>query len=285
MRIAVEYKNANGIISDLEFFISKSAMCKHIVTVGLGNEITPKKWIRSLAFQVINHDYLKRRAYYGNNSFSRPPVFYDMSQITQFSKSVGLGIADFLLKKIDKCKYTIFYESVMKWHGLPIKGERPDLMGYTQSDKQIAVEAKGFTDSPGDMDTHKIQSQSGPLKVNYSIACISYNLYKGVKCKYYDPIIGDYPFDDKGLQHLSKEYYKGFQKFLDIEYLNKEIIERGNEKFYIIDLSKLFVEYITETSLKATVEQFTSRYSPKIIIPFKIDDYIENGISWKFQPY
>ncbi len=65
------------------------------------------------------------------------------------------------------------------------------------------------------MTTHKNQSTTGGIPVNFTVACVSYNLYNQVKCKYYDPYNDNIQFDFEGLKELTKIYYSGLSEFLN----------------------------------------------------------------------
>jgi hypothetical protein len=101
------------------------------------------------------------------------------------------------------------YEAVMRLKKHKIKGERPDLVAYSPIG-MFSIEAKGrHENNPGDMTEHKTQAQSGPIGVNFSVACISYNIFNRVTCNYHDPFNENVRYDNESLQALTKKYYSG----------------------------------------------------------------------------
>ncbi|MCD6418213.1 hypothetical protein J7M00_05465, partial [bacterium] len=72
----------------------------------------------------------------------------------------------------------------MKMQGMPISGQRPDLLAF-KNNELFAIEAKGYSsNSPKDMNSHKEQSRTGGIPVDFTVASISYNLYDRVICNY-----------------------------------------------------------------------------------------------------
>jgi hypothetical protein len=238
--------------------------------------------------------YIQRQAF-NNNRFSEPPIqLSDPTEKGQFSNLAGKAIADFLSKRIDKSIYTVNYEAAMLMHNPPIplfvKGRqvrRPDLLAYT-ANSRFAIEAKGFSGGFGNMNNHKKQSQTGGIRVNFTVASVSYNLYNRVKCKYHDPYNDDVPYDNELLRRLTKEYYSGLSEFLNEEYFNISVKEIQGEKFYEIELSyrpfeKLFPDEFPFRHFG--LFEFLKYYRPRIILPFAIRDYAENGITNEIKPF
>ncbi|MCV4626466.1 hypothetical protein OFC18_30785, partial [Escherichia coli] len=86
-------------------------------------------------------------------------------------------------KELTEVFLTLNYEAVAP---RPIRGQRPDLVAFSQN-AVFTLEAKGRQqNNPGNMAGHKIQASSGNYPRNFSVACVSYNLYNNVMCNYHD---------------------------------------------------------------------------------------------------
>lgn len=287
MNIAVEYKDASGTIYNQSHRITRLAFAKHLAIAGQGYSPKPQKLIRTLAMFFHYSYYLQRQAF-NNNRFSEPPIpLSDPTEKGQFSNLVGKAIADFLSKRIDQSIFTVNYEAAMRMRRMPLNVGRPDLLAFNQN-SMFAIEAKGYSGGPGNMSNHKIQSQTGGIPVNFSVACVSYNLYNNVQCKYHDPISDNIEYDNQLLQSLTRNYYQGLSAFLDQKYFRHREVEYNGEKFYEVELSyRLFEKWYGDKSpfrhfLHFEIFEF---YSPKLILPLNIREYAENGISNHINPF
>jgi len=282
MNLSVEYKDTSGTISNLNYTLSRLAFVKHMAMAGQGYSIRPAKLLRTIGMFLHYSFYLQRTAF-NNDRFSEPPpLLSDPTEKAQFSNIAGKAIADYLSKKIDKSFFTINYEAVMRANNLKLKEKRPDLMAYKKN-AMFAIEAKGrVQSSPGDMRKHKRQANSGKIKVNYSIASVSYNLFTSVTCKYHDPINPDVPFDSESLRNASKKYYTALIEFLDNKYFTYREAEYGNEKFYEISLSygKLHDLFLKDFPHWPFVwMELMDVYNPRLILPLSIHEYSQNGLT------
>jgi hypothetical protein len=249
---------------------------------------TPKKLLRAIGMFLHYSYYIQRRAF-DNDRFSEPPEpLSDPTEKGQFSNLAGKAIADFLSKRIDKSIFTANYEAAMRVKKIKLKGPRPDLIAYSKT-STFAIEVKGRAQSnPGDMAEHKKQALSGKIKVNFSVACISYNLFNRVQCNYHDPYNENIPFDIEGLRETSKMYYSGLSEFLNIDYFSFEEIQYNNESFYEVDLShrtlRKFFRDEFPTPLFVFL-QLIDAYRPKLIIPGNIADLAKNGLRSDTEPF
>lgn len=287
MNILVEYKNADGHINKQYHSFTRIAFAKHLAIAGQGYAPKLQKLIRTIAMFFHYGYYLKKEAF-DKGKFSEPPIaFYDPTEKGQFSNLAGKAIADILSKRIDKSIFTINYEAAMKLKGMPINVQRPDLLAY-KTNAVFAIEAKGYSRGAGKMEKHKRQSQEGGIPVNFSVACVSYNLYENIRCKYYDPYNENIPYDKELFQKLTQQYYSGLSEFLDENCSsNTELIEVQGEKFYEIDLVDIL--------FKNSFNDFPFRYSgcleilkyyrPSLILPIAIKDYAKTGIVDQVQPF
>jgi hypothetical protein len=107
---------------------------------------------------------------------------------------------------------------------MPLNVGRPDLLAYKQN-SMFAIEAKGYSGGHGNMTTHKTQSQTGGIPVNFSVACVSYNLYNNIKCNYHDPYYEGIPYDHKLLKLLTKQYYSGLSEYSNKKYFEYSEVE------------------------------------------------------------
>ncbi len=241
MQLSVEYKDTHGTLSNQSYSLSRLAFAKHLAFSGQGAP-SPKKFIRVISMFLHYSSYLKRTEFY-NGRFSEPPIqLSDPTEKGQFSNLAGKAIADFLSKKIDGSLLTVNYEAAMRVKGMPILGQRPDLLAHTKN-ACFAIEAKGFSGASGDMTVHKAQASSGQIPTKFNVACVSYNLYKQVECKYYDPVNYNYVYDDELFKTLTKRYYSGLLEFLNNNYFEYEEVEFQQEKFYAVNIKpKFFLE-------------------------------------------
>lgn len=279
MEIKVEYKDANGQIHNQKHNLTRIAFAKHLAVAGQGYAPRLRKILRTVGM-LLHYSYYMKDSEMRKNKFSQPPAkLSDPTEKSQFSNLAGKAIADFLSKQIDNSRFTVNYEAAMRINKLPIIGERPDLIAF-QNNSMFSIEAKGYSGSYGDMNAHKLQSQSGGIPVNFSIASVSYNLYKGIRCKYYDPINEKVEFDNELFEMVTKKYYQGLLEYLDEEYFTYELIEVQDEKFYEIDLfsKKIFELLYTEMPL-SWIWEIGRCYRPKLILPGKIESYAKKGLS------
>lgn len=164
---------------------------------------------------------------------------------------------------------------------------RPDLIAYTQN-SMFAIEAKGYSNGCGNMTTHKNQSRTGGIPINFSVTCVSYNLYNNVKCKYHDPYNDNVPYDNELLKKLTQKYYGGLSEFLNEKYFKYGEIEIQGEKFYEVELSYRPFEklYPDEFPFRHFWHfEILDYYRPRLILPFAIRDYAKDGITNETKPF
>ena len=292
MNISVECKDTNGTISAQTHNLSQLAFAKHLAIAGQGYAPSPQKLMRTVAMFLHYSCYMQRRAF-NNDRFSEPPVaLSDPTEKGQFSNLAGKAIADFLSKKIDKSLYTVNYEAAMRLSGIPLSRNgrqvrRPDLLAFSRS-SMFAIEAKGFSGSYGDMSKHKAQSSTGGIKVNYTVASVSYDLYNQVKCKYHDPFNNNVQFDNKLLANLTKNYYKGLSKYLDGKFFDYRELNFGGEQFFEIELSyRSFERLFAYRFPMRPFWQFEvfDFYRPRLILLKEIRSLAETGITNEIRPF
>lgn len=287
MNIKVEYKDPTGKITNQTISLTRLAFIKHLAIAGQGYAPRPQKLLRTIAMCFHYNYYFQKEAFY-KNKFSTPPIkLSDPTEKGQFSNLAGKAIADFLSKKIDNSLFTVNYEAAMRMSGMPIIGERPDLLAFNPN-AMFSIESKGHSGGAGNMIKHKKQSLSGGIKVNFTVACVSYYLYTDVKCKYHDPFNRDIPYDNKLLQGLTKNYYKGLSEFLDKNFFEYSEFEIQGEKFYEIKLSNRFGEKILTGDFpfgQIWYFEFLELYSPRLVLPVKILEYVEKGIDRETIPF
>lgn len=290
MKIEVEYKNHAGDINPLTFSMTRLAFAKHLGIAGQGYSPRPQKLIRVIAMYLHYSHYIQRNAFDGDH-FSEPPIqLSDPTEKGQFSNLAGKAIADFLSKRIDQSIFTVNYEAAMRLKKMPVMGSRPDLLAYRHNNEVFAIEAKGYSEGCGDMAEHKAQSQQGGIPVNFSIACVSYNLYKEVRCNYHDPFNGDIQFDEWLFRELTKKYYKGLSEFLNSEFFNYKEVQIQDETFYEVELfPRFFEEFLSDDLLFYCHYYFWHKiychYSPTLILPVRIKEYAEAGLTSETSPF
>lgn len=283
MNISVEYKDIEGKIESRSYKMTRLAFAKHFAIAGQKYLPTPQKFLRAIGMFFLYRQYLQRQSF-NNNNFSLPPdKFYDPTEKGQFSNLAGKAIADFLSKQIDRSLYTVNYETGMRLKNIPISGQRPDLLAYTK-DKVFAIEAKGYSrSSPGNMKKHKEQSKTGGIPVNFTVACVSYNLYNGIQCKYYDPYNDNIPYDTDGLKELTKNYYSGLYGFLDKNYFKYDREKINGEDFYVV--KPKFKKLFGNESYYPYYHLFEPAYFSRIqlILPSNIKELAEKGMSKNYE--
>lgn len=287
MNLVVEHKDIGGNTTNKVFHLSRLAFIKHMAIAGQGYSPHPQKLFRTIGMLFHYAYYLQKKSFY-KNRFSIPPdELSDPTEKGQFSNLTGKAIADFLSKRIDNSIFTINYEAALRIKGMPVSGQRPDLIAYTQ-DAIFAIEAKGYSKGEGDMDAHKKQSSTGDIAVNYTVACVSYNLYDRVSCKYHDPFNSNVEYDSITLRELTKIYYSSLAKFLNQKYFRNHMAKLNGEKFYVIDLrNKEYEKSLQESSSFSPfwpLELF-DLYKPKLILPINIVEYATNGITKQTNPF
>ena len=138
------------------------------------------------------------------------------------------------------------------------------------------------------MSTHKVQSRTGGIPVNFTVACVSYNLYNQVKCKYHDPYNDDIRFDSESLKELTKKYYSGLAGFLNEKLFSYKQIEINREAFFAVNLNFRKIEKIFRKEFPFPpfhcCELF-DLYRPQIILPSNIKKLAEYGLSDNVKPF
>lgn len=285
MNIEVEYKDQNGNITNQNHHISRLALVKHMAIAGQKYAPHPRKILKTIGM-FLQYGYFLHRKAFNENRFSVPPNnIYDPTEKGQFSNLAGKAIADFLAKKIDNAIYTVNYEAAMKMKGLLIKGSRPDLLAF-KNNEIFAIEAKGYSGGAGNMNDHKIQSRTGGIPVNFSVASVSYNLYDSVKCNYHDPYNENVLFDKELFKDLTKEYYSGFSKFMEYGHFDK--VEYQNESFYEIDLfyPPFWDKYFSHKHMfRHFWDEVFHFYRPRLILPVNIKEFAKNGLTENIKPF
>ena len=286
MRIEVKYRNHKGQLTSKSYSMTRLAFAKHLAIAGQAYAPCLQKFIRSVGMYWSYSYYIQKRAF-NEDRFSEPPTqLSDPTEKSHFSNLAGKAIADFLSKRIDQSIFTVNYEAAMRLRNMPIKGCRPDLLAYKSNKNIFAIEAKGYSGGCGDMDKHKNQSQQGLIPVNFSVACVSYNLYNKVRCKYYDPFNDNIPFNEDLFRELTKNYYKGLLEFLNFPYKKLQI---QDEVFYEVELFPHFFE-------EFLLDNIHFRYCrgfyrdvyyccPRLILPGRITEYAEEGLPTETRPF
>jgi hypothetical protein len=288
MNIQVEHIDSSGITHSKIFSMSRLAFIKHLAIAGQEYTPQPQKFFRSVGM-FLHYSYYIQRQTFKNNRFSEPPVeLSDPTAKEQFSNLAGKAIADFLSKQIDGSLFTVSYEEVMRLQGQTPSESVPGLVAYTPT-AMIAIEAKGSTqNNAGNMATHKTQAQ-GPVKVNFSVACVSYDLFNQVTCNYHDSFNGNVPYDNDTLRAATKNYYSDLSGFLDLNYLDINELEYQGEKFYSIGLSLLNYEkrFSKEFPFLPRFWFFDvfEHYRPRLILPRNIKDLAQAGLSNESKPF
>lgn len=287
MNITVEYIDTAGTLFNQTHRLTRLAFAKHFAIAGQGYAPRLQKLIRTIAMFFHYNYYLQRQAF-NNDHFSLPPIeLSDPTEKGQFSNLAGKGIADFLSKRIDQSLFTVNYEAAMRLKNMPLNVGRPDLLAFKQN-SMFALEAKGFSGGHGNMTTHKNQSLTGGIPVNFTVACVSYDLYNNTKCKYHDPFNDNIPYDNEMLSNLTRNYYTGLLEFLNQKYFEYREFDFQDEKFYEVELTYRNFE-------KLFPEEFGFRYfwhfeifefyRPKLILPRNIREYAEVGITNEIRPF
>jgi hypothetical protein len=283
LKIAVEYLDKHGNISNKNYSISKIGLVKHMAIAGQRHAPSSHKILKTIGM-FFQFGYFLQSSSLKNDKFSLPPNnLYDPTEKGQFSNIAGKAIADFLAKKIDNAIHTVNYEAAMKMLGMSITGSRPDLLAFTNN-STFAIEAKGFSrSSVNNMTEHKRQSQTGGIPVNFTVASVSYNLYNQLKCKYHDPYNDNILFNKELFVESTKKYYSGFIDFL--EFGNYKEVKHKDEEFYEVDLlSPYFMDMHHDVFFRHFVYDVL-HHQPKIILPKNIEKYAKEGLNTDIEPF
>jgi len=288
MNISVHHIDTDGTVHNKTFRMTRLAFAKHLAIAGQGYAPKPQKLLRTLGM-ICHYSYYMQRQAFNSDRFSEPPqALSDPTEKGQFSNLAGKAIADFLSKRIDNSLYTVNYEAAMRLQGYRIKGQRPDLIAYSQN-SVFAIESKGrHQNNPGSMAIHKTQAQSGPINVNFSIACISYNLFNRVSCNYHDPFNDNIPYDNVSLAALTRNYYRGLSEFLNQRYFEYREFEFQGERFYEVELSYRNLERIFPDEFPFHpfwYHEIFDFFRPRLILPIGVRDYAESGITNNTNPF
>lgn len=287
MDIQVEYLDVNDNISNEVHNLTRLAFIKHMGIAGQAFAPRPQN-ITKILGMFLQYSYYTQRQEFNDSRFSEPPIeLSDPTEKGQFSNIAGKAIADFLTKRINESLFTVNYEAAMRILNMPIEGCRPDLLSFTY-DSVFAIEAKGYSGGHGRMEEHKLQSMTGGIEVDFTVASVSYNLYSQVKCKYHDPYIDNLPYNNDLLRQLTKNYYSGLLEFLNLKFFDFNEIEIQGEKFYEVSLSNRTINKFLSSNLPFTsicYHKILDYYNPKIILPHAISDYATNGITNKIKPF
>jgi len=233
-------------------------------------------------------NYIRRNAF-KNDRFSEPPtVLSNPTEKSQFSNLAGKALADFLSKKIDNSLYTVNYEAVMKILRYKIKGQRPDLIAFSPQ-SMFALEAKGRSGNSGNMANHKAQSRTGPICVDFSVACVSYNLYNKVKCNYHHSYNNSVPNKNKILEATSQIYYSDLSEFLNEKFFEISDVKIQGEKFIEIKLSYKNIGRIYKNEYPVFPRSFYFElfefHRPSLILPGNIQLFAREGITNEIRPF
>ncbi|MBX9449159.1 MAG: hypothetical protein KL787_05335 [Taibaiella sp.] len=287
MNITVEYIDQTGVVHNQIHRLTRLALAKHLAIAGQGYAPRLHKFRRMLSMFFHYSPYLQRQAF-DSDRFSEPPIHLsDPTEKGQFSNLVGKAIADFLSKRIDQSIYTVNYEAAMRMRKMSLKVGRPDLLAFTQN-AMFAIEAKGYSGGHGNMIKHKAQSQTGGIPVNFTVACVSYDLYSNVKCNYHDPFNENIQYDNEILNGLTRNYYRGLLTFLDRRYFDYREYEIQEERFYEIQLNYRTLEKLFPNDFPFRplwYSEFFEYHRLSLLLPIEIRDYATNGITRDFQPF
>jgi hypothetical protein len=213
MNFELLHQDATGQQTKSIESISFLAFVKHATFAGFNHRFFPALFFRypSIFFEFVP-------LFYGSDYFRLiPELASDPTETAYISNRIGRAFADFLSKKIYGAKFTHSYECAMELKGFPISGRRPDFYCDTLK-KQFTVEAKGFSArsvSNSEMNIHKEQSTTGPLKRNFTVASVAYNLYRSPKVKFFDPEGDDALYDDSLNEELRNLYYRAVLNFVE----------------------------------------------------------------------
>jgi len=272
MNIKVEYKDSQGNITNQNYPLTYLGILKYLAIAGQGYMPTLKKFWRTLGMFLVYAEYLDICRFYNKNAFSIPVgYFYDPTEKNHFSNLIGKAIADFLAKTISHAQITLNYEAEMKKRNMKIKGKRPDLFCIAKP-YTFSIEAKGYSSQyVGNKRINafiKNRKVAQPIKVNFSIISISYNIYSSIKVKYYDPEYNNNK-ENNLEQDLIKNYYLGLKEYLNRDFFHIEEVMINSRKYYRLDLRDL-------PCLLHVFPYFSTKIS--ILIDKRINNYAETGI-------
>ena len=285
MELLVDHVDQQGAHHARRLQMSRLAFAKHMAFAGQRYAPIPANLFRSLGMFLHYAPYLRREAFNASH-FSRPGLLLrDPTEQTHFSNIAGKAIADYLSKKLDGAIATQHYEAAMRKRKMSLAVGRPDLLAFTRNG-QFAIEAKGrHQANPGNMAKHKKQSRTGGIKVNFTVACVSYHLYDRIRCNYHDPYDGNVPFDRDLLQALTRDYYAGLAQYLDNDTFRYTETEYQGERFFEVDLSRPMRYLLERDMLFPFPPHWFEFLRPSLILPGDIKRYGTEGLTGELGPF
>lgn len=240
MRIQLEYIDQQKKLSSQTPQISLPGFLKHAAIAGQGRDFGLLPSLsRGLGTLLLYNRYIHTAWWLRFEGFRQTDMmFLDPTEQGDFSTLIGKAIADHLAKRLLAAKFTHTYEAAMYAAGHPLTGERPDFYCTTKT-QQFAMEAKGFamrSISSKKMVGHKKQSQAGPIKVHFSVASVTYNIYNELRCKFHDPVNEQTEFLVVLNNTLAKQYYLALYEQLT-DYIEPNTFEYENRLYDSYDIS------------------------------------------------
>lgn len=208
--INVEKKDSSGIVTNHIVDFNFLKLLKHLASVGFPQKYYNifESYIKGISFCIYNYHFFDLRNIFNFNFKNYSGYYIDPTQKSHFSNTIGVVLADYLSKEFDNAKYTRKYESVLFEQKLKLKGKRPDLLAFND-EKVFSIESKGYSNKYfGNMAKHKTQASSSKIPVEFSVACVTYDIYNDIKVKYHDPKNDEYKFNNEFFIKNTKNYYK-----------------------------------------------------------------------------
>lgn len=232
---------------------------KSIGTTGNANPSSIRAWMKSFGYLFYFWEYFDEHPLY-HLRFKRPPMaLVDPTAISQFSNITGRAIADRLARDLSGALFTHTYEAALMVRNITHTGQRPDLFCDTGV-QQFTIEAKGLSCESGSdnaMEQHKEQASSGPIPVHFSIASVSYNLFREPTCKYYDPVLDGAEYQADFNQNLARfrlaSILSDLERFQSTRVSDKQTSEF--ERFIIDDDPELRVVFLVNKRIRQFINE------------------------------
>jgi hypothetical protein len=227
MRYELNHQDSSGVIYSGSGDIPLQAFIKHLAFAGFGGFPGPWSLYQFIGVCRYLGFAFEFQQYWLNDPicFEIPQPFGDdPTERAYVSNRIGRAFSDYFAKKIYGAIFTYSYEAAMVLSKHPIIGKRPDFYCDTLSN-QFAIEYKGFgrkSVSEKDMEKYKDQSATGPLKVNFSVASVSYNLYSSPKINFYDPVSENVEYNATLNLKLRRNYYQSVREIVTLLRLSAE---------------------------------------------------------------
>lgn len=243
MRIDVSLVDLNGAKRRFTETVSRLKLLKHATFAGLGPNFA---FVPMVANSIGVALQFGSKFSVDSDHISRTWSIKDPDDLRSMSRLIGRAIGDIFSKSHFGARFSLCYEHALVTNGLAAIGKSPDFYCIESSGtKAFTVEAKGFsqrTIGPKQFANHKAQSSASQLPINYSVASVTYNIYRRIAARVEDPEFDSRPLDPLFCQSLIEGYFHAIHRRLS-SCCDKPIDLRiKDQEYFEYDASMHFIE-------------------------------------------